>query len=195
MWYGERRVVDGVSSSPEMSARIHRRERARGVVALEFVLCLIVALSVFAIAGEWLRISLFDQTLARVTHESARAVARLADDDITRCHAEVMNAVQGDAWASWLFDTDGLDGVDVSFDDTTGWPDVDDEMQVGISWDVDPADGVDDWVTSRAGCGGDGSWLRVRSQVVVVPWFGPFRAIRPDGFQVRHESWGRNNRR
>ena len=65
-------------------------------------------------------------------------------------------------------------------------------MKVAITWDDSPYDGVDDGVAGN--CGGTGSWVKVRSEVFVEPWFAPFRPLIPNGMPVRHESWGRANR-
>ena len=161
---------------------------------VEFVLVLLASLSLFAIVGEFFRISLIDQILAGVTHRSARAAATLAND--TGCAARIRGVFQNDDTASWLLDRDedGVLGVATSVGGAWPRPSLDEEVQVAISWDDDPDGGVD-WGDGTAGrCGDTGSWLRVRAQVTVLPWFGPFRALAPGGFTLQHESWGRNNR-
>ena len=168
-------------------------KNVRGMFAVEFGLIMLIALFLFALIGEFLRVSLYDQILARATHLSARAVAVLPVS--SGCAAAVSEAFTNDGTARWLFDEDGDGSVSVGVSVATGWPAAgSNEVQVAISWDDDPSDGVD-WSEAVAGqCGGNGSWLRVRSRVAVRPWFAPFRAVAPDGVVLSHESWARNNR-
>lgn len=168
-------------------------KRARGMFSVEFGLITLIALTLFAVVGEFLRVSLYDQTLARATHLSAQAVARLPVS--SGCAAAVTNAFANDGTARWLFDENNDGTVSVGFTTADGWPASDaNEVQVSISWDGNPSDGVD-WSEAVAGqCGDTGSWLRVRSRLAVRPWFAPFRAAAPNGVVLNHESWARNNR-
>ncbi len=165
-------------------------------MAVEFALFLFVGMSLFALVGEMLRFSLFDQMLARSAHAAARAVAGLPAP--TGCAAAIQTAFQNDRVGRWLFDRngDGALGIAVETLTTDTWPARDEtqEVQVAISWDTNPQGGVD-WSDGTAGaCGGTGSWLRLRAQIVLRPWFGPFRTASPNGLLVRQESWGRNVR-
>lgn len=161
--------------------------------SVEFGLITIIALMLFAVVGEFLRISLYDQILARATHLSAQAVARLPV--ATGCAAAVSSVFANDGVSRWLFDENGDGTVAVGFTTADGWPANDaNEVQVAISWDDDPANGVD-WGEAVAGqCGDTGSWLRLRSRVAVRPWFALFRAAAPNGVVLNHESWARNAR-
>lgn len=168
-------------------------KKARGMFSVEFGLITLIALTLFAVVGEFLRVSLYDQTLARATHLSAQAVGRLPVS--SGCAAAVTNAFAADGTARWLFDANNDGTVTVGFTTADGWPAADaNEVQVSISWDGNPTDGVD-WSEAVAGqCGDTGSWLRVRSRLAVRPWFAPFRAAAPNGVVLNHESWARNNR-
>ena len=167
-----------------MAAR-HAR-RASGAFTVEFVLILMGALGLFALAGEFLRLSLIDQTLARATHEAARA----AGADPGNCLAAIRTAFEDDAAALWLLDLDADGGIGIVAG--TGWPDNSSgaEVQVDIGSDGNLADGVS-WASG--GCGATGSWIRVNARIVVEPWFGPFRPVVPGGgFRRLHSSWARN---
>ena len=169
--------------------------RQRGVMAVEFSLFLFVGITFFALIGEFLRVSLFQQMLARSFHAAARAVTTL--ETASGCEAAVETAIRNDRIGSWLFDQDGDGTVSVDADTTPldSWPSSDDdEVEVLISWDSNPEDGVD-WSDGVAGsCGGTSSWLRLRAQITLRPWFGPFRMAAPAGLMIREESWGRNVR-
>lgn len=163
------------------------RRGAHGAVAVEYSVVLVASLALIAPAAEFLRLSFFDQTLARATHEAARAAAA----DPANCEAAVQRAFEADGAARWLFDVndDGSIGI-ASGDDA--WPDNSSasEVQVGVSWDADLSDGVS-WPGS--GCGVAGSWIRVRARLSVQPWFGPVREMWSGGVVRRqHESWARN---
>lgn len=163
---------------------------------MEFALVFLASLSLFGVAGELFRISMIDQTLARVTHDSAQAISGLRDDGSAECEDAIQTAFDTDVGARWLFDRNGDATVDIVFVyNTTAWPAVtlSDEIVMAISWDDDPEADVD-WGDAAAGsCGGDGSWLRLRSRFAVQPWFGPVRPFW--GTMIRqHESWGRNSR-
>lgn len=169
--------------------------RSAGAVAVEFVLVFLASLSLFGLAGEIFRLSMIDQTLARVTHQSAQAVSGLPNGAEVACQAAVQRVFDRDFGARWLFDRNGDNTVNIVFSSGATWPAVtlSDEIGVAISWDDDP-DATVDWSDSATGsCGGDGSWLRLRSRFVVQPWFGPLRPLWGSMFR-QHESWGRNSR-
>jgi len=157
---------------------------------VEFVLVLSSSFALFAFVGEILRLSFIDQTLARVTYLGARAVATMPTD--SGCEAVVKNVFQDDRVADWLFDANNDGEFAGVVAGTSGFGTGAEEVKVAITWDDDPYDGVDDGVAGS--CGGPGSWLKVRSEVFVEPWFAPFRPLVPNGMPVRHESWGRANR-
>ncbi len=170
------------------------RSRPTGAMAVEFCLVFLASLSLFGLAGELFRISMIDQTLARVTHQSARAIAGLADGDVG-CEETIQEAFDQNVGARWLFDRNGNDTVDIAFSYGDAWPAVTlgDEIGIAISWDDDPEAGID-WTDATTGsCGGDGSWLRLRSRFAIQPWFGPVRAFWGE-MNRQHESWGRNTR-
>ena len=159
-------------------------------MTVEFVLILLISILVlFAPAGEFFRLSLIDQTLARATHLAARA----AGSDPSNCEAATKRAFEGDGAARWLLDLDGNGEIGVvSGDGDEEWPDGSStqEVQVGVSWDGDLSDD-EEW--SETGCGDPGSWIRVRARVRVQPWFGPARMFWDDeGIGREHESWARN---
>lgn len=170
------------------------RQRSSGAVAVEFALILLASLSLFGLAGELFRISMIDQTLARATHHAAQAISGLADGDVG-CEDAIRGAFDRDVAARWLFDRDGDDAVNIDFSYGQEWPAVrlSQEIAIAIAWDDDPEASVD-WGDVQAGsCGGQGSWLRLRSRIAVQPWFGPVRTLW--GTMVRqHESWGSNSR-
>lgn len=168
--------------------------RSTGAMAVEFGLVFLASLSLFGLAGEFFRLSMIDQTLARVTHRSAQAIARLPDGN-AQCRETIERVFDRDVGARWLFDRNGDDTVNIVLSFGSTWPAVtlSDEIGVAISWDNDPNASVD-WSDATAGsCGGDGSWLRLRSRFAVQPWFGPVRPFWGTMFR-QHESWGRNNR-
>ena len=168
-------------------ARRRRTDHEAGAIAVEFVLILIVSLMLFAPVGEFLRLSLIDQTLARATHEVARAAGAAGPGG---CEQAIVDAFQTDQAARWLFDRneDGRVGV-LRIDD---WPDgsSDQEVQVTILADDDLTDSTSFEVVSA--CGDPGSWISVRARIVVRPWFGPLRPLWPDGIRRQFESWARN---
>ena len=156
---------------------------------------LMIALTLFAFAGEVLRISMIDQTLARATHLAARAIATAPSS--AGCHALANTAISADRASAWLLDSDDDGTIVFDVATATGWPVAVDgtEVQLTVSWDQNPADGIDYSDTVGSGCGDTGSWLRVRSRIAVRPWYGLFRTwIAAEGIVLRHESWGRNNR-
>ncbi len=148
------------------------------------------SLSLFVPVAEFLRLSLFDQALARATHQAARAAA--ADPGL--CEARIRGAFQprpGETLIGWLLDTQDDGAVGVRRDD--GWPtpgDAAGEVLVTVAADDD----ISDAVAWNDGCGGPGAWIRVRSRIVVQPWSGFARALFPDGFARERVSWARNQR-
>lgn len=168
------------------------RRRMNGAMAVEFSLLLLSIMALFAFVAEFLRFSLIDQALAKATHQSARAVVALPT--ASGCEAAVTDAFTNDPTASWLLDRNGDGTLDIRVTTAGGWPAVAGEVDVAISWDDDPANGVD-WSDAAAGtCGGTGSWLRIRARTSILPWYGLFRPLMPNGLTRTHESWGRNNR-
>lgn len=162
--------------------------RARGALTAEYALVMGASLLLFGPVGEFLRLSLIDQTLARATHEAARAAAA----DPYNCATAIAGALAADSAASWLLDVDENGTIGIAAGNT-GWPDNSStsEVLIGVSWDGNLADGVS-WTTGT-GCGPGGSWMRVRAAIVVRPWFGPVRAAWPDGgIRREHTSWARN---
>lgn len=168
-----------------------------GAMAVEFSLLLISIIMLFAFVGEWLRFSLIDQQLKLGTHLSARAVA--AQPTASACEATVTNTFQNHPrLASSLLDRNNDGTLDVVVTTADGWPAATGEVNVAISWEDDPNDASETeiaWDDAVAGsCGGTGSWLRIRVRAAPWPWYGPFRALMPDGLTLTHESWGANNR-
>lgn len=191
MRLGLRTVESGTPGPP--------RRSARGAFSIEFSLMLIAAISLFALVGEFLRVSLMDQVLATATKSAARHVASLTSTAGDNCRNAITGAFDADANARWLFDgdSDGALAVNVTTAANDTWPDPaasTSEVEVVISWDDSPDGGVA-FADSVAGdCGDTGSWLRLRAQTVVRPWFALFRPALPNGLVVRHESWARNTR-
>ena len=162
--------------------------RARGALTAEYALVMTASLLLFGSVGEFLRLSLIDQTLARATHEAARAAAA----DPYNCATAIADALANDSAASWLLDLDEDGSIGIATGNT-GWPDNSStsEVWIGVSWDGNLADGVS-WTTGT-GCGPGGSWMRLRARIVVQPWFGPVRVAWGDGgIRREHTSWARN---
>lgn len=183
-----------------------RRERAarvvasaRGAFTIEFALLLFAVITLFALVGEFLRVSLANQILATATKAAANRVASLSSTSGANCLNAVTGAFQGDRNARWLLDVngDGTLSVNVTAAAANSWPDPSastSDIEVVMGWDDDPSGGVD-WSDGTAGdCGDTGSWLRLRAQVFIRPWFGLFRPLAPSGLPLRHESWARNTR-
>lgn len=137
--------------------------RNRGAMALEYTLMLLLFLIVLSFAGEFCRISLFDQALARATHLATVAASQERD----RCGQAFAEAFADDALARWLLDQDDNGSI---------------EFQIGR---VAPPGEVlvvfssDDGVVSNAvqfeqgnGCGAPGSWLDVRTFISIRTRFG-----------------------
>ena len=160
--------------------------RQRGVYAVEFAVVLLGSLTLLIPLTELLRLSVFDQTLARATHQAARAAAV----DPGNCDASVASAFQprnGETLIGWLLDADDNGAVNVVRAD--GWPGQGSplrEVLVQVDAETNLLDGVD-WT---AGCGTAGALIRVRARVVVPPWFAG--VLWPDGFRREHVSWARN---
>ena len=182
--------------TPSPSWKRSSRQRMTGAMAVEFSLLLLSIIMLFAFVGEWLRFSLIDQYLAQATHQSARAVA--AQPTASGCEATVTNTFTNHATASWLLDRNNDGTLDVVVTTAGGWPGTAGEVNVAISWEDDPNDASEteiEWDDAAAGsCGGTGSWLRIRARAAPQPWYGPFRALMPNGMTLTHESWGANNR-
>ena len=195
----ERETFAGARPMPEHShsrMKLASHQRMNGAMAVEFSLLLFSIIMLFAFCAEWLRFSLIDQTLARVTHLSARAVVALPT--ASGCEAAVTNTFTNDPTASWLLDSDNDGVLDVAVTTADGWPAATGEVNLAISWEDNPNDATEAqiaWDDAAAGsCGGTGSWLRLRASAAALPWYGPFRALMPNGLTLTHESWGRNNR-
>ena len=166
------------------------KRRAYGAVAVEFVIVMMGAFALLAPVGEFYRLSLFDQALARATHEGARAAAA----DPANCEKAIVDAFHADGLALAMLDLneDGSIGIVANPVNPYGWPNGSsaEEVQVTVVADDDLFDGVDWNVTG--GCGSSGSWIEVRSRIVVRPWFGPLRALWSNGIRRQQESWARN---
>lgn len=182
-----------------VAERARGARSARGAVTVEFTLVIFAVITLFAVVGEFLRVSLADQILATATKAAANRVASLSTTSAANCRNAVTGAFQGDANARWLLDVngDGTLSVNVTTATADSWPDPaasTSDVEVVLSWDDDPDGGVD-WSDGVAGdCGGAGSWLRLRAQAFIRPWFGLFRPLAPTGLPLRHESWARNTR-
>ena len=172
----------------------HMRQAGNeGYIALEFVVILMAAFTLLVPVGEFFRLSLFDQALARATHLGARAAAY----DPTACDQAVSDAFGSDFMSRWLLDLND-DGFVMVLPAAPGgsdtWPSggsldevhilvqADDDLYDGSNWEIDGT------------CGGRGSWIQVRARIVVDPWFPPLRTFWPNGIRRQHESWARNQR-
>ena len=167
-----------------------QKRRASGAVAVEFAIVMMGALALFVPVGEFYRLSLFDQALARATHEAARAAAA----DPANCEQAIQDAMHADrlALAMLDLDEDGTIGIVVNPANADGWPSGSstEEVLVTVVADNDLFDGVDWDVTG--GCGAPGSWIEVRSRMVVRPWSGPLQAMWSQGIRLYQENWARN---
>ena len=178
---------------------LHGPRHARGAFTVEFTLILFAAITLFAVVGEFLRVSLVNQILATATKSAANRVASLTSTTGNNCQNAINAAFQADRNARWLLDIDNDGALTVNVTTAAGdrWPDhtaSTSDVEVVIGWDDDPDGGVD-WSDGVAGdCGDTGSWLRVRAQAVIRPWYGLFRPLVPNGWPLRHESWARNAR-
>ena len=136
---------------------------------MEFGLTLLVFLPLLFAVGEFYRLSLCDQALARATHLAARA----AGSDPTNCEQAVRSAFEGDALAGWLFDRN--DDGSIGFVSGTG-PNGTSAQEVRIdisSDDGDLSNGVD---FTGSLCGNAGSWIRINAVVPVRARFA-FRDV------------------
>lgn len=113
---------------------------------------------VFAV-GEFYRLSLCDQALARATHLAARA----AGGDPANCEQAVRTAFEDDFLAGWLFDRD--DNGEIGFVSGEG-PDGSPEQEVRIEINADDGDVSNGVAFTIPQCGTSGSWIRIR---IVVP--------------------------
>ena len=163
--------------------------RCRGAAyAIEYLLVLMLSLSLFIPLAEFLRLSLFDQALARATHQAARAAAGSPPADAAACRDRVTGVYQsrdGDTLIGWLFDANDDDRVDVAYGD--GWP-AGAEVQVALSGAADLGADVAAWAWGP-GCAPGGSLTVLRSRVVVRGWSVFARAMWPNGFSREHVSW------
>ena len=162
----------------------------RGSITIEFVFVFMGSMALFAPVAEFYRLSLFDQTLARVTHQAARAAAA----DPANCEETIVEALHRDRVARWLFDQDDDGRIDVgSALSGRGIPALkakERELEIAVVADNDLQDAVE-WDTSM-GCGGPGSLIELRSRVFVHPWFGMARWLWPMGILRQKASWARN---
>ena len=156
----------------------------------EFVLVLMGSMALFAPVAEFYRLSLFDQTLARVTHEAARAAAI----DPANCEEMIVAALHRDRLARWLFDQDDNGRIDIGAvifpSGTSSGSGPERELEIAVVADNDLQDEIE-WDAPR-GCGGPGSLIEVRSRIVVHPWFGMVQWLWPTGIQRQNASWARN---
>ena len=168
-------------------SQLNALRRADGSAMVEFFLILMASLALFLPVGEMLRISMYDQALARATHQGARAAAA----DPTKCETAIVEAFQADRFARWLLDQNNNDRVDIVARPSS-WPDASagEEVQITVVADSDLFDGVDWEIAGR--CGPAGSWIRVRSRVVIEPGMAPLRLLWPGGLRRQHQSWARN---
>ncbi|MCY3620821.1 MAG: hypothetical protein OXH68_03810 [Gammaproteobacteria bacterium] len=137
-----------------------RPVRESGVIAIEFGLTLLVFLPLLFAVGEFYRLSLCDQALARGAHLAARA----AGGDPDNCASAARAAFEGDSLAGWLFDRN--DDGSIGFVSGAG-PDGSSAQEVRIdisSDDGDLSNGVD---FADSLCGSEGSWIRVEIVVSV----------------------------
>ena len=146
-----------------------RPTRESGLIALEFGLTLLVFLPLLFAVGEFYRLSLCDQALARGVHLAARA----AGSDPENCAQAARAAFEDDLLAGWIFDRD--DDGSIGFVSGAG-PDGSSAQEVRIdisSDDGDLSNGVD---FAGSACGDSGSWIRIEAVVSVRARFA-FRDI------------------
>ena len=132
---------------------------------VEFVLVLMVMLPVTFAAGEFGRVSLADQILARATHRAAVAAARNADD----CLNEARETFNDDAIARWLFDADDDGAIRFA---TGAAPDPEKGEEVRLVIAADDGDLSNDIDFAVAGCGQAGAWIRAETAVPIRSRFG-----------------------
>ena len=166
-------------SRKNLQAPRSRSARERGTYVVEFVLVLMVMLPVLFAAGEFGRVSLCDQMLARATYRAAVAAARNAD-----CEASARAAFAADRITRWLFDAN--DDGEIGF--VTGAapdPAAGGEVRLDIAADDDDvSNGVD--FNAPEPCGEPGSWIRVETSVPIRTRFGLGTIVR------RQASWALN---
>ena len=170
-----------------VSGQSNAFRRTDGSVVMEFVLILMASLALFLPIGEMFRISMYDQALARATHQGARAAAA----DPANCETAIVEAFQADRLARWLLDLNNDSRIDI-VSRQSDWPEVSagEEVQITVVADADLFDG-DDWEVAGS-CGSAGSWIRVRSRVVIQPGFAALRLLWPGGVRRQQQSWARN---
>ena len=135
---------------------------------MEFALVLLVVLPLFLAVGEFYRLSLCDQALARATHIAAMAAGR----DASNCQQAARDGFEEHGLALWLFDQDG--------DGDVGAREV--RLEIAAD-DGSVANGVD---FNQSLCGNAGSWIRVTASVSLRAPFATGTVLR------RHESWAKN---
>ena len=155
------------------------RGRQRGAYLVEFALVLTVLIPVTFAAGEFGRVSLCDQALARATHLAALAASRNAGD----CQSKAREAFAGDTVALWLFDAD--DSGRLGFV-TGAAPDTSAGQEVRLDIAADDGDVANGVTFDQALCGVAGSWIRVEASVPIRSRFGLGNIVR------RHASWSLN---
>ena len=165
------------------------RPQANGSITVEFVLMMMASLALIVPVGEFYRLSLIDQALAKVTHEGARSAAADAV-----CEQAVVDAFNANPLAVWLLDLndDNRIAIVTNPDASVAWPSgsATDEAHVSVVADDNLFDGSD-WEVAT-GCGSSGSWILVSSRIVVEPWFRPLGLLWPDGIRREQQSWARN---
>lgn len=142
---------------------------------------LLVLLPLLFAVGEFFRLSLSDQGLARATHLGAQAAGSNPAD----CDEAVRNAFRDDSMARWLFDRDG-DGQ-IGFVTGSG-PDGSPGSEVRIDIAADDGDVSNGVEFNVPSCGAGGSWIEVRAVVPIRAGFA-FRDVRRE-----HVSWAMNQR-
>ena len=169
-----RRRIGGRSVCPlDAAASGTGRDRGRGfrqggVIAVEFALILLAILPLFLAVGEFYRLSLCDQALARATHLAALGASRNPGN----CQQAARDGFVEHGLARWLFDADGDGAIGNS------------EVRLDIAADDgDVANGV---AFDQSLCGNSGSWIRVTASVSLRAPFGTGTVLR------RHESWAAN---
>ena len=188
-WYGPSRGRSGngrrsAGDEPRRGAG-GRAARQRGAYAVEFLIVLMGSLSLLVPLAEFLRMSLFDQALARATQQAARVAASVP---ASQCLARVSAVFQpraGETLVGWLLDTNGDGRVDVR--DGAGWPAAGVEVQVASSGVPDMGAAVGPW--SWGACGSGGSLTVLRARMVVPYWSGFTRTVLGNGLPREHVSW------
>ena len=164
-----------------------RAARQRGAYAVEFLIVLMGSLSLLVPMAEFLRMSLFDQALARATQQAARALASStpANQGLPRV-AGVFQPRAGETLIGWLLDLDGDGQVDVR--DGAGWPAAGVEVQVACSGADSLVGAMGSWAWGACGAPG-GALTVVRARMVVPYWSGFTRTVLGNGLAREHVSW------